>query len=92
VKSESEVAILRVKSAKRKFLWFFIFFSLSPIIALLKKCYRSYVLIIALALKVLLKAFEIRFLLFIIALLIVKRYYKYLVGIFNSTSVKVLLN
>jgi type IV secretory pathway TrbL component len=77
---------------KGNFCGFLFFFSLSPIIALLKKCYRSYVLIIALALKVLLKAFEIRFLLFIIALLIVKRYYKYLVRIFNSTSVKVLLN
>jgi hypothetical protein len=63
-----------------------------PIIALLRKCYLKYTAIIALALKVLLKTSEIFILQFTIALMKVKCYYMYLSEMFNSTSVKVLLN
>jgi hypothetical protein len=52
--------------------FYFIYISIEiPIIALLQKCYRRYIHIIALALKVLLKAFEKNIFLSIIALLII---------------------
>jgi hypothetical protein len=61
-------------STKMKFFgdFYFIYISIeSQIIALLQKCYRRYIHIIAFALKGLLKAFEKNIFLSIIALLII---------------------